>query len=173
MLICAIDASKAFDKVNRDYLLSFLIGKVDPEIWRILRKYYNNSLAYVQNGCETTEIFKTTIGVKQSGPLSPKLFSIYVEDMIEEIINSKLIASINGVVTGLIMYADDLLLVTESIDNMRSVLKICEQYGVKLEIKFNPMKTQIMWANRKRDEERITLCGDEIEWVNKMKYLGV
>ena len=134
-MICSIDASKAFDKVNRDYLLSFLIGKVDPEIWRILRKYYNNSLACVQNGSETTDMFKTTIGVKQGGPLFPKLFSIYVEAMIEEIISSKLIASINGVVIGLIMYADDLLLVTESIDKMRSVLKICEQHGVKLEDK--------------------------------------
>ena len=35
--ICAIDASKAFDKVIRETLLKKMIGKIEPEIWRILK----------------------------------------------------------------------------------------------------------------------------------------
>ena len=87
-----------------------------------------------------TAMFKTTVGVKQGGPLSPKLFSIYVESMIEEIIQTDFIAKIREIKTGLIMYADDILILTESTENMRKKLKICEKHGVQLEIKFNPKK---------------------------------
>lgn len=83
--VCAIDASKAFDKVNRVKLWYKLLGRVEPYVIRILMEYYNNSLAYVVNDEEISEIFTTTIGVKQGGCLSPRLFTIYIEDVIQQI----------------------------------------------------------------------------------------
>ncbi|RNA44026.1 hypothetical protein BpHYR1_046229 [Brachionus plicatilis] len=58
-------------------------------------------------------MFKTTVGVKQGGPLSPKLFSIYVEELIEERMKTNLISEIDGIKTGVLMYADDLLIMTD------------------------------------------------------------
>jgi len=37
----------------------------------------------VMNGEETTQIFNTIVGVRQGGVVSPKLFNIYIEDIIE------------------------------------------------------------------------------------------
>lgn len=72
------------------------------------------------------------------------------------------------------MYADDLLIITDSTKKMKKVLKICEDFGLWMEIKFNPSKTQIMRFNGlKKDNVKLELCGEEIEWVDKMKYLGV
>ncbi|RNA19764.1 RNA-directed DNA polymerase from mobile element jockey-like [Brachionus plicatilis] len=174
LFICAIDASKAFDKVIREIMLQSLIGKIEPENWRILKNYYVNSLALVQNKQEISTIFKTSVGVKQGGPLSPKLFSIYVEELIYEIMGTDLIAKINDIKTGILMYADDLLIMTDSTKKMKKVLEICEKFGDRVGIKFNPSKTQIMRINgSKNDEVKLHLCNQEIEWVKKMKYLGV
>ncbi|RNA43283.1 hypothetical protein BpHYR1_028723 [Brachionus plicatilis] len=46
----AIDASKAFDKINRKNLFLTIIGKIKPLIWRSLKK-----------------LLWTTIGVRQGG----------------------------------------------------------------------------------------------------------
>jgi retron-type reverse transcriptase len=113
---CAIDASKAFDKVNRELLMHILHRKVDDEIWLILRSYYNNSSAYVKNGEKVSPLFTTSIGVKQGGPLSPKLFSIYINELINRILDERdLLANINNIKTGLILYADDVIILTESV----------------------------------------------------------
>ena len=72
------------------------------------------------------------------------------------------------------MYADDLMIMTENVQKMKKVLEICEIFGTKLEVKFNPTKTQIMCLNNKKYiEEKIELCGETVEWVKKLKYLGV
>lgn len=86
---CSIDASKAFDKVNRWILFKKLITLTHPQVWKSLKNYYDNSMAIVQNSNSISSLFRTTIGVKQGGPLSPKLFSIYMEDLIEELERSK------------------------------------------------------------------------------------
>ena len=85
LFICGIDASKAFDKVDRKYLWLKLRDKVKPHILASLISYYNDSMAIIQNNGSYSKIFKTTIGVKQGGPLSPRLFAMYVEDLINEI----------------------------------------------------------------------------------------
>ncbi len=108
-LVCAIDASKAFDKINRARLMHKLIGKLSMPYWRLLYHYYESSKAYVLNNNETSELFKTTIGVKQAGPLSPKLFCIYVDDLIKDIQSSRLGCEISSHKISCLMYADDLL----------------------------------------------------------------
>ncbi|CAF0751774.1 unnamed protein product [Brachionus calyciflorus] len=108
---------------------------------------------------------------EQGGPLSPKFFSIHVEDLINEIMETDLITDINRIKTGILMYADDLLIMTESIKKMVKVLKMCENFGIRTGIKFNPSKTQIMRINGSK--KSLKLCGEEIEWVEKIKYLGV
>jgi hypothetical protein len=173
---CAIDASKAFDKVNRERMLNILHGKIDNELWLILRLYYNESLAYVQSNSETSSLFKTSIGVKQGGPLSPKLFSIYMHELIDVMLtDDKLLANIDGIKTGIILYADDIIILTENISKMKIALQICEEYGIKYEIKWNPKKTQMICFNKTKtfEEEDIKLCNETIEWVNSFKYLGV
>ena len=140
-----------------------MIGKEEPEIWRVFKSYYESSLSIVKNKNEISSIFKTTVGVKQGGPLSPKLFSIYVEDLINEIMETDLITDINRIKTGILMYADDLLIMTESIKKMEKVLKMCEYFGMRTGIKFNPSKTQIMRINgSKKDKTRLEFCGEEI-----------
>ena len=167
---CAIDASKAFDKVNRDILFKKLKNKVHPQIWRCLKNYYGSSMALVVNENEVGNLFKTTIGVKQGGPLSPKLYSIYVEDLINELEWKKLGTSIHGIFTGVVMYADDILLLARSLEELQQAIHVCEKYGIEHEIKFNPEKTQfIVFGKKIKDSEaKPKMYNQEIKVVEKI-----
>jgi hypothetical protein len=172
---CAIDASKAFDKINRMMLMYKLIGKVSEPVWRALYVYYSKSVAYISNENTTSLLFKTTIGVKQGGPLSPRLFSLYVEALIEELENSELGTNVNGMCTGVIMYADDLVVMSDDKQKLQEMLNIVERYSKKWEIKINANKTQFIKLGSYDRESRVPLQLDKqrIERVQKFKYLGV
>ncbi len=137
---CVIDASKAFDKINRLALMHKLMIMTSAVFWRALYAYYEALIAYVSNKNETSAIFKTSIGVKQGGPLSPRLFSIYVEALIEELLATELGTKLCGIKTGVIMYADDLIVVSEEVEKLQSMLSIIETYCGKWEIKLNAKK---------------------------------
>ena len=74
---CAIDASKAFDKVSRPKLRTRMIEK-DFQVSTIIAiiKYYEFSYMTVQLEDDFSCLFRTTMGVRQGGVLSPKLFYI-------------------------------------------------------------------------------------------------
>ncbi|CAF0747706.1 unnamed protein product [Brachionus calyciflorus] len=80
---CAIDASKAFDKVNRINLWSKMIDKIKACILRALINYYKNSKIIIFVNGQFTNTIKITRGVKKGGPLSPLLFSIYIDELSE------------------------------------------------------------------------------------------
>ena len=61
---------------SQDVLWLKLREKVGDEITRSLMNYYSSSNAYVLNEDKKSSNFKTTIGIKQGGSLSPKLFAI-------------------------------------------------------------------------------------------------
>ena len=69
--ICAIDASKAFDKVNRSILFAKILEKTNPMITRLIINYYSITKAIVENDEETSEEFELSLGTKQGGPISP------------------------------------------------------------------------------------------------------
>lgn len=180
--VCAIDASKAFDKVNRNFLWYKMINKTRPIILRTLIKYYKESLAYVQNNNEYSSIFKTTIGVKQGGPLSPSLFSIYMEDLIKEIEILDEGAEAYGLKVDILLYADDIVLVSNTKEGLQKMLDVTQKYGNTVEVKYNPDKTVYMIFGQNKLEKMLdmqnqtsnpTFDGIRITRVESMRYLGV
>jgi hypothetical protein len=58
---------------------------------------------------------------------------------------------------------------------MQLMLNICEKYGQKCEIKYNPDKTNFMVLGPKRRNParyNLRLMGSEVSQTNEMKYLG-
>lgn len=165
-LIC-IDASKAFDKVNRDLLYSKLILKAPAYVVRALINYYSESMSIVENDKEYSRIFTTSVGVKQGGPLSPRLFSLYIEDIIEIIEQTKIGIEIGNIKLDIILYADDMTLIANTKSGMQKLLKIVERFGLQMEVKFNGSKTQMIIFNKELKKSRWSLIHDK--WQNKLK----
>ena len=59
---CALDATKAFDKINRLVLwIKMFEKKINPLIIMALRSYYGEAIALVKNGDEYSIIFKIMV----------------------------------------------------------------------------------------------------------------
>ena len=86
--ICFIDYAKAFDCVDHNKLWQILNGTGIPEhLTCLLRNLYAGQEATVRTGHETTDWFQIGKGVCQGCILSPCLFKLYAEYIMQ---NAKL-----------------------------------------------------------------------------------
>ena len=92
----------------------------------------------------TTGWFSTPFGVKQGDVLSPTLFAIFVNDLVQEIKNSGLGVMLDDVVVSCLLYADDIVLLAESGDALQKMLNIVTFWCSKWRLMINQNKTQIM-----------------------------
>ena len=114
--ICALDLSKAFDKLSHKLLYLKLMDKNVPiNLIKILYCWYSSSSMIIKWGDAFSYQVSLTAGVRQGGVLSPMLFACYVDDMLKKLNNSGLGCHINQVCYNAIMYADDILLMSISV----------------------------------------------------------
>ena len=173
--IASLDAEKAFDKVWRDGLFFKLMDKLEPAHWVILKKYYDLSKGVITlSDFSLSELIEINCGVKQGGILSPFLFNVYINNLIEECIDARVGALIGNLNVSIIVYADDILLMSPIDSHLRILLNICSNYGNLWRIKFNPLKSNIIeFGPKKNPNNSFLLNGLPLVKTNKIKYLGV
>jgi len=120
--------SKAFDKLNCYILLKKLMEKKCPvKLINILHMWFNISCTIIKWGERYSSLVFPTTGVRQGSMLSPLLFSVYVDDMLNCLNRSKFGCQVNKhMYFNTFMYADDLLLVPISVSDLQKLLKICK-----------------------------------------------
>jgi hypothetical protein len=145
LYIASLDASKAFDKVVRDILWSILLSlKFPKKFTYIIIKYYESSLALIECNGMFSSMFLALIGVKQGGVISPRLFALYICAIIEAVEGTKVGAVIGNMLLNIMMYADDIILVSFARICLQRLLDLVGEFGLKREIKFNPDKSLVM-----------------------------
>ena len=87
---------------------------------------------------------KVTNGVRQGGILSPYLFNVYVDELSEELNKCNVGCNLNGLLINHIMYADDLVLISPSSARLSQVLRECEKFGTRHDVKYNAKKSAVM-----------------------------
>ena len=88
---------------------------------------------------------KISNGVKQGGCLSPSLFSIYLNNLIINLRNSKIGCKCGSEYMGVFWYADDLNLLCPSFTGIKEILNICEKYARKYDILLMQKKSFIIF----------------------------
>jgi hypothetical protein len=173
--IASLDAEKAFDKVWRDALFFKIIKKMDHTLWYILKIYYDSSLGTIELGNGLlSELFPITVGVKQGGILSPPLFENKIDDLIYECINENIGAQINNINVCIIVYADDILLLSPVDSHLQRLLDICDAYSKFWRIKFNAKKSNIIeFGPQFFENTTFFINKNEISKVDEITYLGV
>ena len=82
MHVAFLDASKAFDRVNRQKLLLKLESRGVPKyILRLLSNELIGQYTCVRWGSTHSDFFPIGNGVKQGGILSPLLFNVYMDNL--------------------------------------------------------------------------------------------
>ena len=136
-----LDASKAFDRVRFDKLFELLIDKgVCAIVARLLAFMYCNQECRVNY--EVSHNFRVCNGVKQGGVLSPLLFNIYIDVLLECLAKSGQECHVGKMFTGCLACADDVVLLSPTVDALENMLKICEKYSVDFSI-VQYLQTQI------------------------------
>ena len=81
---------------------------------------------------------------------------------------------INKEVLAILLFADDIVLMAETAEELQSMLNEVTRYSEEMEVKFSNEKSQIMIINRDEEvEERWFLNNREMEIINKYNYLGI
>ena len=110
--------------------------------------------------------------------MSPSLFCVYLDNLLERLRDSGLGCHIGGIYLG---YADDVTLLAPTRQALQGMLDICQEYATSHSMLFstvpNPTKskTKCLFFSRKRSSEvisSVTLNGDPLPWVSTAKHLG-
>jgi len=92
--------------------------------------------------------------------MSPLLFSVYINDVITKLKESKSGCSISSEYAGFLMYTDDLVLVSASLSVLQDVLNIVELELLYLDLSFNVAKCGIVRVGARCEK----VCGKVTMW---------
>ena len=170
-----LDASKAFDRVNFLKLFNELLKKgICPVVCKYLAIQYSMQKCQVKWSKNVSTKFDVSNGVKQGGVLSPVLFTIYMDVLLERLRRSGSGCYIGNVFMGAFGYADDIILLAPTRSAMDSLILICEQFSEEYSILFNASKSKHLFFSDKIKETqvRFTMQGSDIPNVLNDKHLG-
>ena len=175
MHVAFLDASKAFDRVNRRKLLYKLESRGVPTyILRLLSSELIGQCTCVRWGSTHSDFFHIGNGVKQGGILSPLLFNIYMDDLSLQLHRQSIGCSVGGTVVNHMLYADDIVLFAPSAKGLQKLLDISHTYGCNYDIEYNPSKSSIMYIDSRKagNARSMTIGGKILNVVTAFSYLG-
>ena len=131
-----------------------------PLVRFVLRWYKTQQLSVCWMG-RTSEHFEVTNGMHHGGVLSPVLFAVYLDSLLDSLCSSGRGCFWGNHFCGVLHYADNLTILAPSPDTLRKMLAQCEAYAVFHDIHFNVSKTQLICFRRSpcADQSRFLFCG--------------
>ena len=170
---CLLDAPSAFDRVHYGKLFDVLIKRNMPAVFirLFLDRYLNQRICAAWGACKS-DFSQATNGIKQDSIISPILFTVYVDELIARLQASGLGCNIGRSYIGVLGYADDLTLLSPSVNALSKMVGICEEYVKEYDIVFNCKKTVGIQFGSRCNNCVINLNGNEIKWQRSVKHLG-
>ncbi len=106
-------------------LFTKLYDKGLPQIIvRIIKQMYLNSSAQVKWDGSTSTTFNMSNGVKQGSVISSLFFALYVVELIQTLEKSGNGCKLGGKYYGILVYADDIFLLSRSFYGLQKMLNI-------------------------------------------------
>ena len=175
LYLCFVDFSKAFDRIWRDGLLVKLLRHgVGGKFYGSVKQLYLNTISAVKMNNSITPTY-SEVGVKQGDNLSPILFNVYLnnlkfpEDSYDPI-------KLSSVFLSHCLWADDLLIMSESSVILQKCLDVLHNYLKEWKLCINIEKSNIMIIEKgKRAANSNTefRIGDQtLTYCKEYKYLG-
>ena len=141
LYLAFVDLEKAFDRVPRAVLWWAMRKLGVPEILvKTVQAMYHNASARVRVGSSVSDPFEVKVGVHQGSVLSPLLFIMVLEALSIEFR------------TGCpweLLYADDLALIAESMEELNVKLKNWKEGMEGKGLRVNMGKTKVLVSNRR------------------------
>lgn len=172
----SLDAEKAFDRVEWDFLHSTLLRfGFGPGFGKWIKIIYSKPKASVLTNGLISSLFDLSRGKRQGCPLSPLLFTIALEPLAVAI---RANPAIKGVEGGgeehkLMLYADDILFLSSDPHNsLPALMKTIDIYSKLSGYQINWTKSEAMPISKCCHPQMLTQYN--FRWVPKgMIYLGI
>ena len=125
--VCLLDLSKAFDKIDHCALYLKLMDRSIPlPILKVLENWFSSCLSCVKWGSVMSHFYELKAGVRQGGVLSPIVFGIYIDVLVQLVKKANIGCKIGACCAGIFLYADDIILLAPSVQALQSLINICE-----------------------------------------------
>ncbi|XP_055911410.1 uncharacterized protein LOC129945575 [Eupeodes corollae] len=125
-----IDFRAAFDSVDRQALF-----------YKLSVSGVSSKVINVWDGESISEEFATVTGLKQGCILSALLFIIFINDITDEVRGG---ITVEGLTVPALMYADDIVLFSETVDGMQLMINRLEIYCNRWNLEVNLQKSKMM-----------------------------
>ena len=109
---------------------------------------YRNQTIQVRWNNTLSNVCGISNGVKQGGCLSPTLFSLYINNLINILRINNIGCWYGPHFMGVYGYADDISLLYSTVSGMKEMLKTCENFAKQHDILFNASKSQLLWFGK-------------------------
>ena len=172
-----IDFSKAFDSIDRNLMLyKLLVNGVDGNFYNAIKSLYAGTISQLRINSHLTDIFTVTNGVRQGDTISPTLFNLYTNDLVDELNALKCGVDIDGRCVSILLYADDVVIMSDSEDKLQKMINCVYSWCRRWRLCVNLAKTNVVHFRAKRrklSQYKFYYGTNVIDSVCKYKYLGV
>ncbi len=149
---------------------------IDGKVYNSMKSLYRNTILCIRINGYCSLWFRVNSWVRQNDPLSPSLFSLFINDLIKDIKCSNLGVSIGNDTVSILAYADDIFLLAESEAELQRQLDILYEWCGKWEMQVNDSKTNIVhFRNRCKPltDYVFKFGGCALQMMKIYKYLGL
>ena len=171
----SLDAEKAFDRVEWDYLFSTLkrFG-FGHKLITWVRLLYTSPLAAVRTNNNVSTYFELQRGTRQGCPLSPLLFAVAMEPLTLALRQNIDIKGIQraGLEHKVSLYADMLLYMSQPLSGLPKLMTLLTEFGKISGYKVNIQKSELMPIGDGASRMSLGSIPFKIS-PKKFKYLGV
>ena len=172
LYICFIDFAKCFDRIwHAGLFYKLKLLGIPSRFYSVLKNMYDKISLQVKIGSQLTPAFMSQLGVRQGDNLSPTLFNIFVNDLPHQL-NHCSPAKYHDISVSCLLYADDLIILSESKEGMQKALNKLSSYCKSWKLKINMNKSKIMCLNETVNPN-IHIDNEYLEHVTEYCYLGV
>ena len=149
---------------------------INNNIHNAIKALYTNTSCTIKVNNNLSLPIPFERGVKQGCPLSPTLFNIFINDLIDYLNKET-----NGITFGLcqinaLLYADDLVLIADKPENLNNLLQALNQWCTENNMDINPSKTKVIHfrhPNKHLCNFTFTCGTTSIDYTDNYKYLGI
>lgn len=180
-VVTMLDITKAFDTIPHIMVEKGLERKGVPRhIRNLIRNMYENCTTVIKAKDNKTVDIGLRRGVKQGDPLSPLLFNLALEPMIEDIQRNKSGISLNDRSISILAFADDIALIAKDAREAQQQLNAVKSYLQNMDMSLSISKCatfQIVHKNKTWHirNPNLTIDGQQITYVESdeaIQYLG-
>ncbi|CAC5400431.1 unnamed protein product [Mytilus coruscus] len=158
LFLFTVDSQKAFDVVDHIILLDALYDHTQNHpLWSIVKNLYSGLVSRVKWKGTISDSFNIHQGVRQGGILSPFLYKVYVNNLLEDFKSHNLGLKIGTNYVGCPTCADDIAFLSSSHQELQCMLSVATHHARQSRVTINPAKTKAVILNKPKNINRSDL----------------